>query len=209
MTKCGCVPAESVAEVTTTEGASTAKIRVAMGGAIILEHTWQQAAIFFVLAGFTAILAILQCGFFDVTPTRRLGTLAAGVFSVWMGAHLLTSSTRIDSRGVTMQAPLHVLQQNASIAWSDMAAAEIIPCGFHYPGLRLLSRRGTEIIVPLDQLTPRDVAAVISRISAHPSVRPYPDARTFYAQADRVVPARKSLKLRARIENERVASIAH
>ena len=177
-----------------------------MSGALVLAYTWQQSIMPFAVAGGILIFSLLISRSTVVNPTRFLGAIAGCAVVTWMGANMMTSSTRFDAQGVTVQAPMRPLTSRGFIAWKDMAVVEIVPCGWNSQGLRLVSRTGAELVIPLDDLWTRDVAAIVARVAAHSSVRMLPDAQTLLAEARRIVPKSRSPKLQVSVIPDRLAA---
>ncbi len=175
-----------------------------MSGTLMLTYSWQQAMSFIAVAVVIGAAALLMAG--TTEPMRLLGAIAGSAFVGWMGVHMLTSSTRLDAQGITVHAPVHPFKRNASIAWKDMAAAEIVPCGWYAQGLRLVSGTGADIVIPLNELRTPDALAIIARVAAHPSVRMHPDAKSLLAQAKQIGESRSAPKMRASLIPDRVAS---
>jgi hypothetical protein len=173
---------------------------------LILDQPWNQAAIFFALIG-VAIVASFKRQYAGNPLVPVITPVVCGAL-LWLGVNSLTWSARIDDMGVAVRAPFGLLQRSASIVWKDMAAAEIIPCGWNGQGLHLVSRQNVSIVLPLDQIPRSDVSAVIARVTQHRTVRIEPDPKTFYAQAERIVPDTQwpLFRLRVRAARERMAS---
>src|SRR5262249_599722 len=146
---------------------------------LILDQSWHQAAIFFGLAVVGVFVAFLRRS--DEGPTMRtLRGTGVGVAMTWLAVNSLTWSARFDDKGVTVHGPVALWYRSASIDWYDMVVAEIIPCGWNMQGLHLVSRQGTSITLPLDQIPRGDISSVIARVGQHRWVRIAPDAQTFY-----------------------------
>jgi hypothetical protein len=181
--------------------------RAMSSGALILDQTWHQAAVFFAMIA-VAIAACFKKQYEGNPLVIFVAPLTCAVF-LWLGVSALTWSARIDEAGVAIHAPVGILQRSTFISWDEMAAAEIIPCGWNVQGLHLVSRQGAEIMLPLDQIPRAELASVIGRVTAHRSVRIAPDIQTFQAQASRIVPSSEHLfRLRVRAARERLASAA-
>jgi hypothetical protein len=173
--------------------------------ALILDQSWHQAAMFFVLAG-VAVVASLTRQSVDPALRAVIGTITCGVL-LWLGVSALTWSARIDDAGVAVHAPAGIVQRSTFISWAEMAAVEIIPCGWNQQGLHIVSRQRAEIILPLGQIPKSELASVAGRITMQRAIRIAPDARTFHAQLDRIVPSKENLfRLRVRAARERLAS---
>jgi hypothetical protein len=176
-------------------------------GTLILDYAWHQAVVFFLVAVGTAGAAIVLSRFSAVAPWRLLCAATVSVMFAWIGLDTMTSSTRIDARGVTIDSPLDLVQRHAFLSWHDMIGAEIVPqLGlWHRQGLRLVSRTGADIVIPIGAMASKDIPLVLDHVAAQPTARMIPNVGIFFAQAERIVQGFESRKLRARAAYEHMA----
>ena len=176
-------------------------------GTLILDYAWHQATVFFLMAVGTAGVAMMLSRWSPVSPARLLSAAIASVVFAWAGTDTLTSSTRIDARGVTIESPLDLVQRRAFLSWNDMIGAEVVPAYglWHRHGLRLVSRIGTEIVIPIGAMASEDVPLLLDHVAAQPTARMIPDVQTLFARAERIAPGLEARMLRTRAAHERVA----
>jgi hypothetical protein len=176
-------------------------------GTLILDYAWHQAAMFFVTAAATAGAAIMLSRWSVISPWRLLGAAIVSVAFAWAGVDALTSSTRIDARGITVEAPLDLVQRHASLSWDDIIGAEIVPARGWLPRqrLRVVSRTGSDIVIPISAVASEDVALLADHIAAQPAARMLPDARTFFGQVELFAPGLGGRKMRTHVSYEHVA----
>jgi hypothetical protein len=176
-------------------------------GTLILDYSWHQAAMSFIAAAAIAGAGIMLSRCSVVSPWRLLGAAIVSVTFAGIGVETVTSSTRIDARGITIDAPLDLVQRHAFLSWQDMIGAEIIPeAGFNQrQGLRLVSRTGSEIVIPIGALADENRALLIDRVAAQPTARMLPDVGRFYAKLDEIAPRLGAGALRARASYQHVA----
>jgi hypothetical protein len=177
-------------------------------GTLILDFAWQQAAIFFVTAVATASAALVLSRWNAVSRLRLLGAAVVSVMLAGAGVDTMTSSARIDARGVTIDSQLDFVHRRASLSWHDMIGAEIVSGHglWNQVGMRLVSRIGTDIVVPIGAgaMASKDIPLLLDHVAAQPRVRMLPDAATFFAKAEQAAPKLEG-RLRARPGSEHIA----
>ena len=154
--------------------------------AVVLDYPWWLAVVFFGAAA--AAIVYLPPKLLGTT-WRRAGTVAFVALTLWAGAYFYTFSARLDERGATVNKAAAIFRTSGSMRWEDVALIQIVNGfgAFSPMELRLVSRAGETIEIPLSELPAAQIRSVARFVAVHARRAEFtPTEEEFVSEADRI-----------------------
>jgi hypothetical protein len=154
--------------------------------AVVLDYPWWLAVFFFGTAA--AAIVYLPPKLLGTT-WRRAGTAAFVALTLWAGAYFYTFNARLDERGATVNNATAIFQTSGSMRWEDVALIRlVIGFGAFSPtDLRLVSRAGETIDIPLAELPASQIRKLARFVAVHARRAEFePTEEEFVSEADRI-----------------------